>query len=435
MDKLVKQWMTALLLAALVGLWGCSDDTNTGTDGAVDGTAQQDQTTQSDGPTVDKPTAKDITPDKGGTDYAGMGEGCTKGADCKGKDLMCLTISSTKGAGVCTFNCIKDDSKTPLVNEDNCTKGFRCAALTMNDKSVKNYCLQECTPSFTKNPCPASSKVTCHPSSTRYAQVGQAVCFYTACQNSEDCPVFGTKSCYTDNDCKTINKDAFCSDNLCARPGNCTKGGICGKHTGVGSTTAKVGDVCASDLDCPENGRCIPESSKVSTSIGTYFRNGYCTVRGCMFGKVLTDFSCPAGTVCNNLYYGGYCFKACSVNSKTDCRNNPKDKGGDYECYDWTNWTISGLKVATGPICIGASTQRCNTLGTKSTCKSLGDATNSSNMSCRDRYTGKAKSNPRDPVGVCLDDTPSGAFLSHAPDGGYPNWDSIAPAPDAGKGG
>ncbi len=424
------------LCGLLLGGAGCSDDSGGGGDAAPDGSGLPDgapgQEAGPDGRSPDLGGGRDLAPpDAAGKDLKGMGEGCEKTADCQGADLVCLVMSSAKKAGVCTVTCTPDNTSTTLINEDDCPgKGFRCASILMTSGDTKTYCLQECTPSFTKNPCPASTKLSCNPSSTKYAEPFQGMCFYTACTSGRDCPVYGSGTCYTDNDCKTLGSDAFCEDNLCARPGNCTAGGICGKHAGLGSKTAKVGDPCDDDFDCPENGRCIGESDSTSGAIGRSFRNGYCTVRGCMFGVQLPDFSCPAGTVCNNLYYGGYCFKACDVNSKTDCRGRGTDKGGgdrggDYECYDWTNWTVRGYKVAAGPVCIDASTQTCDSHG-KSRCDSLGDSKNSSNMSCRDRFTGAPKAKDFDPTGVCLDDTASGPFSTSAPDSGAGGGDAGA---------
>ncbi len=204
-------------------------------------------------------------------------------------------------------------------------------------------------------------------------------------------------------------------------------------HTGLGKKTAKVGDPCKSDLDCPENGSCIEESNTYTGSIGVAWRNGYCVVRYCSWPTSLKEFACPTGSTCNMLYYGGYCFKSCNPTKAEHCRNNASDKGGDYECYNWTTWTTGGIKVAAEPLCINASSRRCDTLGT-STCESLGNKPNAQQMSCRDRYTGKAKASKTDSKGVCLDNTASGKFLTNAPDGGYPDAKTPdAGVPDAGK--
>ena len=436
MDRF-KRLLALTCVAGLILAAGCSDDSgdNTKQDAGADQAVTLDSSQHETAP-PDKGPDPDTSTD-GGTGPGNMAEGCTKNTDCTGGAKICLNISKAKGASICSRYCTVDDSTTPLVNEDDCPTGFRCGKIALNDKTTKNFCLKDCTPSFTKNPCPKSSKVSCLPSSTRYAMPKQAVCFYSACQSGKDCPVFSDKTCAYDSDCKAVGTGAFCSDKYCALPGSCTAGGICGPHKGVGKATAKVGDPCKSDLDCPENGRCVQESNAYTNSIGVAFANGYCVVRGCMFGTTLTSFACPSGSSCNNLYYGGYCFKTCRVD-KTDikdgCRNNPKDKGGDYDCYDWTNWTVRGVKVSTEPLCQNASTQTCDSLG-KSECSSLGDAKNSSKMRCRDRHSGKDKSNKKDPKGVCLDDTKSGPFVTSAPDAGTTTPDAGTTTPDAGVSG
>jgi hypothetical protein len=410
---MIRRRPRALLIAVSVFvLAACAVNTSSPQDVALHDAASDGRPDhEGEGAAPDATSSKDRDPSLGN-----IGEGCTKKADCTGKDAVCLVLNSTVGSGVCTLTCTPDDTKTPLYNEDTCPSGFVCGEIEMSSGTKKDYCLQKCTPSFTKNPCPSTTKVACHPRSTRFAKPGQAVCYYLACTTDKDCPVYAKKICQTDGDCSGVASDAFCSSNVCARPGNCTAGGICGVHTGLGKTSAAVGDPCQSDMDCPENGGCFYESKSATGSIGTAFHNGYCVVRYCSFPKTLTDFTCPSGSVCYVNYYGGYCFKSCKVDSTTDCRDYSGDDGGDYECYDWTGWTYKGVKMASTPICINASTETCNSLGTSS-CESLGDSTNSTNMTCRDRTTGAKKSNINDPAGVCLDDTASGAYKP-SPDGG-----------------
>ena len=415
-----------LLLALGLALGGCSDDGDEGKDGGIklDKGADMGNDATPDKSTEDQKVTADIKPDA--LNVGNMGQGCTKSSECTGAADRCLTMSKEKGASVCSKYCTKDNSKTPLVNEDDCPTGFICSDIKMTDGTSKNYCFQKCTPSFTKNPCPASSKLSCSPSSTRYGGTAQAVCFYSACTSNKDCPIWTQTKCVIDLECASVNKDAFCLSGNCARPGSCKPGGICGPHT-LGKSTAKVGDPCKSDLDCMNNGICLEESNSYTGSIGPAFRNGYCVVRYCQWPTELKDFACPTGSACNNLYYGGYCFKSCNPAKADHCRNNAADNGGDYECYDWTNWTVSGVKMVKEPICINASTQTCDSLGSSS-CDSLGDTTNSTKMRCQDRYTGKDKTNKKDPMGICLDNTASGKFLTAAPDGGYPDTG----APDAG---
>ena len=393
-----------------------------------DSAPHQDMTVMVDkGPddrTVDGET---ITPwDIGGTSTDGiskvgnMGEGCSKVADCTGKSAICLNISKTTGASTCSTKCTPDDIKTPLVNEDSCPKNFTCARITMSDQSIMNYCLKVCIPSDTKNPCPKSSKTACRPYSSRAVSPGKAVCRYSACTVNKDCPVWATTTCSTDGDCASVGKGAFCLSKTCAMPGKClTAAGICGPHPGVGKKTAKVGDPCKSDLDCSESGFCILESNSYTGAIGVAYRNGYCAQRECMFANTMPSFKCPTGSHCNMRYYGGYCFKSCKLSDTKGCRGQAKDKGGDYECYDWSGWTTSGVKIAAGPTCQNASTRTCDTVNSKTYCAALAtDSKNPTKMKCRDRYTGASLSDPKSKKGICLDDTASGAFDKTKPDAG-----------------
>jgi len=419
-----------LLLALGLALGGCSDDAEeTKKDsGGIKVDISVDISTADEG-TPDQTVVPDATKPDRSQAVGNMGKGCTKSSDCTGAADRCLTMSKTKGASVCSKYCTLDNSKTPLVNEDDCPKGFVCSAIKMTDGTTKNYCFEKCSPSLTKNPCPASSKLSCSPASTRYASPGQAVCFYSACTANKECPVWDSTTCTIDTECSKLGKDAFCQSGNCARPGNCAAGGICGPHK-LGKATAKVGDPCKGDKDCPNNGRCVIESNSYTGAIGTSFRNGYCVVRYCSWPTALKEFSCPTGSACNILYYGGYCFKSCNPGKASHCRNNSTDNGGDYECYDWSTWTYKGIKIVKEPICQDASTRTCASVNSSNACAAIGDKTNSQKMRCRDRYTGKDRANSKDPYGVCLDNTASGKFLTAAPDGGYPSWD--AGAPDAG---
>lgn len=417
MNRLRRLSMVALA-AAWFGLVGCSDDTDPKVDGAVDAAA--DQLVEDVGPELAVP---DSTPD---SPQNVMGHGCTKKSECGGDAPDCLVVSNAKQAGFCTSSCTPDDSTTPLINEDNCPKNFYCSGIQMTSGTESYYCLQECVPSTTTNPC-LSKKISCHPTSSRYIKPNQAVCFYTACENDKDCPVWSLTACQKDTDCTSVGTGAFCDDNFCAMPGKCMPSGLCGKHPGVGKATAKVGDPCKSDLDCAENGRCLGEDTKNEGGFGVGWRNGYCVVRGCMFSDKLPDFDCGPGAVCNYSYYGGYCFKECALNDAKGCRDYSGDKGGDYECYDWTGWTTSGVKMALKPMCMEASGQTCDSVNSTNGCAAIGDSTNSTNMKCRDRYTGKSKSNPKDPSGICLDDTASGIFDTTGPDGGVTTPDAGTP--------
>jgi len=173
-------------------------------------------------------------------------------------------------------------------------------------------------------------------------------------------------------------------------------------------------------MDCPNYASCFAESWGSTGAIGNIWPNGYCVVRNCSFSNVFPEFKCPTGSTCNLLYYTGVCFKTCKLTDAKTCRNNPKDKGGDYECYSWDKWQISGKAVTAEPVCLNASTQTCNNApgGTTATCDGLGDSLNTTQMKCRDRYTSLLKSSPQDPTGVCMDNTASGSFIKPAPDGG-----------------
>jgi hypothetical protein len=413
MDRIWKpSWAILLALGLLAA--GCGEDTE------KDGAVPPDTSTDLPEP--------DLTPDiRPGTDMkleTNFGEGCTGSSDCKPGSPVCLTISRSLGTSTCSKYCTVDDRSTPLVNEDDCPTGLICAQLSMSSGGTKNFCLKLCTPSSTKNPCPASSKTTCSPYSSRYGGINQAVCFYAACTTDKDCPVWGDTTCTANLECSKYGSNAYCNDGNCAVPGKCdTTSGLCTTHVGVGKKTAKIGDPCDSDLDCAEDGRCIKASSQ-HPYIGTLFPGGYCSKRGCMFGKEITEYACPSGSTCNLLWYGGYCFKTCSMKTASDCRGQTMDKGGDYECYDWTNWTSGGVKYVDQSICYETARQRCSSINSSAGCASLGDSKNTTNMICRDRYTGAKKANPKDPFGVCLDNTASGTFRTTAPDGGYPSYDS-----------
>ena len=104
------------------------------------------------------------------------------------------------------------------------------------------------------------------------------------------------------------------------------------------------------------------------------------------------------------------CFKTCTLSDAKSCRGQAKDKGGDYECYAWDNLQIHGGPVASKPICMSAASNSCTSLGTGLQCSALGiKGTNSTNMQCRDRTTGKVLA-AHTASGVCLDNTASGTF-------------------------
>jgi hypothetical protein len=343
-----------------------------------------------------------------GPPLAALGEGCTSASDCHPSAPLCVTASSSKGVRVCSKACTADDPATPLINEDNCPAGSTCATFTYTTATFY-YCLKNCTPSLTVNTCPTSSQQSCDPFSTRFTRTSdKAVCWFPACKTNTDCPVLAAKTCGNNADCASVASDAFCVSGTCARPGNCTAGGLCGPHT-LGKGGAKVGDPCTSDFDCAGSGLCLFESTS-SGAIGPDYRNGYCSIPNCSFASTLPAFACPTGSSCHKLYFGGLCHRSCQLGSATDCRNHGGDNGGDYECYAWNNLSLMGVQVTTTPVCQSAATITCDSLGTSLDCTDLGTAGNATNMKCRDRFTGVAKTDLKDPGGVCLDDTASGAF-------------------------
>ncbi len=330
-------------------------------------------------------------------------------------------FAGVKPAGICTKSCKPDNPATSLVDEDDCPKpNSVCATFKLGSITV-NYCLKSCKPSLTKNPCSTSSKQTCHPLSTIYTRRPEtAACLYPACVKSQDCPAYSNTDCNIDADCKLVALDAFCEpvSKLCGRPGFCSNSGLCGAH-GYGKATAKVGDPCKDDFECPHNGVCMKERRNASGAIGVHNSNGYCVIPYCSFSNALTSYACPTESVCHWGYYGGMCFKTCKLDTASSCRGNSEDSGGDYECYAWNRWQFgSGAKVTAEPVCMSAATQTCDSLPTGYDCSTLGDDTNSTKMECADRATGQSKSNKADPSGVCLDNTASGKFIKPPSDAG-----------------
>ena len=422
-----------VVVAALLFSGGCADDPKKPPDGGPDGRVDAG---------VDK-TRADSKATDGAKGEAGLasnlGQGCKASKDCKEGSPVCMMYSNIftwiAPAGICTRTCKMDDPDTPLVNEDDCPKDHGCTKFGFSTATIY-YCLKKCTPSLTKNPCPASSGQTCHPLSARYTgSAEKAVCIYPACKTKQDCPAFSDKTCTKDLDCVSVGSDAFCepSSGTCARPGSCSNSGLCGPH-GYGTAKAKVGDPCKTDFDCPINGVCIKEDPSTFGSIGVSYRNGYCVVPYCAFSNALSAYACPTGSTCNWLFSGGLCFKTCKLSDKNGCRHNDTDKGGDYECYAWNNWKFtSGSKVTAEPVCMNAATRTCDSLPTGHDCRDLGDTNNPTKMKCSDRFTGVAKAKATDPTGVCLDDTASGLFAPVTVDGGALDTGHVdAGAPDAG---
>ena len=352
-----------------------------------------------------------------GSDAANFGQGCEANSNCQPGSPLCVLIDTEQNFGICTAECTRDDPATELLNEDSCPADFTCGTFDFGGATF-NYCLQECTPSLTTNPCPANTKTTCHPDSTQFTSLSQAVCWFSKCEDGRDCPVFAERGCASDQQCADLGADAFCDDDSqrCALPGNCTASGLCGAHT-RGMDGVAVGSPCSSDLDCPGRGFCRRETDSDGS---TSHRNGYCTIRGCIFGASEPRFRCPAGSTCHRLFVGGLCHKTCDPASEQDCRAHGADRGGDYECYDWSDLAIGGVRIADRAVC-QAATRACNTLGRDGSgelrdCSLLAPDGNPNNMRCRASQTG-VDLPPHDSRGICLDDTASGPFAP-APDGG-----------------
>ncbi|MCB9557292.1 MAG: hypothetical protein H6707_14385 [Deltaproteobacteria bacterium] len=391
---------TETLLFALLALASCTATPGAGRDS---GTGDQ-------GTTDILPIATDLRPADLASDATTrtIGHGCVSREQCGDDAPLCLLLDRRSYRGLCSRTCTADDPTTPVLNEDDCPTDFICAAFE-SAGTVSRYCLQRCEPSLKANPCDPSSQTTCDPRSTQLGDNVQPVCWRLACTSGRDCPVLEAATCGGDADCSTVAADAFCepSTGRCARPGNCTPGGICGPHQ-LGKQDAEVGAPCYSDRDCPNNGYCLLEGKLGPRA--PYNRGGYCTVPNCAFASVLPEFACPRGSTCHRLFYGGLCHSVCDPSNAASCRNHDGDRGGDYECYAWNNLLLrSGDPVSSQPLCQPATSVGCMDLGGKLSCSDLGGPMNPTRMRCRDRYSG-LDTDQTNANGVCLDDTASGPF-------------------------
>jgi hypothetical protein len=338
-----------------------------------------------------------------------LGESCTAGSCCGG--LSCVIFGTN--AKICTSTCTPDDPFTPLVNEDSCPNlaQYQCGNQYASTTS-SHYCLRRCTPTIGQASCPAG--LACHPKSVGYsADALEALCVYPACTQAKDCPVRLASSCGNPGGACTGAAGAFCAEDedsltgfTCALAGSCDlKSGLCQPHSFGG--TGVVGAVCKDDRDCKAQMRCDRERFLGGE---LHARNGYCIIEGCAFAKTLPQRACPAGSSCQRLLPGGFCFKTCSLSKASDCRGNPADNHGDYECYAWNNLVTGSVMIADVPVCEPADRYPCNLLtSSKLDCSALGVSPgNSTQMACRDRQTGAALPNPSSPLGLCLDTTSSG---------------------------
>jgi hypothetical protein len=166
---------------------------------------------------------------------------------------------------------------------------------------------------------------------------------------------------------------------------------------------------------CSDSSQCCSGTCTSSGTCGsgapcvTLYRNGYCTIPGCNFASTLKHAACPTGSHCNRGFWEGLCQKSCTLNAKTGCRGVTGDFFGDYDCRSWDRFRLSsGGAVSSGPVCDFGFVLPCSAFGSSTlTCDSVGDATNSTKMSCRD-LSNSTLTNPKDPAGSCLDDTTSG---------------------------
>jgi len=397
-----------------------------------------------------KPTA-DMTPNT--CDSAIIGKPCTKtteATDC-GANHQCLVTSDT-GDGICTCTCTPDDSNT-VANEDTCPDpGSKnsCGTLTYTNGTTANLCLQLCTPKLGTNGCKAvasgKAPIACNPRSGAMVDLlEKAVCLFTGCLVDSDCPVVTSTDCSvatptactaTGSKCLPLKEGADAGK--CTLPGKCDKvSGLCDAHD-KGKSDAKVGDPCKDDTQCAGNMSCFTQSdtstegkkageacTSGSDCCSSYcdkttkkcigncpiiYRNGYCTIIGCLFGSTLTTVACTTGSTCNSLYIGagGLCQKSCTLADAASCRGNSADYFGDYECRGWNNF-----KLASTPVCeVGPLVPlNCKWYGDNGIdCSKIGDSTNSTKMACKG-LDNVDKSNKADPTGYCFDSTTSGSQI------------------------
>lgn len=379
-------------------------------------------------------------PPPSGCDPAQIGKPCgADGSGC-GPNMTCLLTDETRG-GVCTCPCVPDDPSTPLVNEDQCPDLSQniCAAVRLSDGSMFNFCARKCAPTLGSSTC--TSPLACQPEAATALELpGQAVCLFMGCQSDYDCPVLTSIPCKLDTSgvpsgcapgARCVKDANDPTHGLCARAGHCDKvSGLCAPRTQDLTPTAKVGDPCGSDLDCAGNQRCEQERAaglpggasctqgeQCCSGVCTFgkcepgacvvhARHGYCVIDGCAFAS-LTAYACPAGSSCNRLEPQGICQRTCELSNASSCRGNPQDKLGDYECRAWNNVEVGGLPVGDVPLCDFADAMRCNSYPSVG-CDVVGvSPANSTDMSCRDA-SGQKLSDPKSPLGLCLDDTASG---------------------------
>jgi hypothetical protein len=307
----------------------------------------------------------------------------------------CVVRDDPPQNGLCAVVGCTVDLPTASINEDSCRgplgNNYVCVDLDganddaepynsshpqgQNTDLSDNLCVRKCTPRADGNDC--EPQFACRPDSTRYDLL-HAVCLDLACQ-SGTCPAGST--------CNTTN-------------------GLCSPSS-VGDPSARIGDPCLADAECPPGGACLVEEA-ITDASGTRLapRNGYCTILGCRFADTLPDFACPAGSACDNFFYAGGCVRNCDPLDATTCRNDACDPGsglangcdwlGDFECVDWSGWNLAviGLPVVSGDAVI------CDFVYDSIRSCALGCPGGST---CTDPETGLPSTD-----GACLDTTASG---------------------------
>ena len=456
-----------LFFLSCLALWltACSDEKASGDEAGVADKGVDVKIT----PDLPLPDIQQPKPDLSAStcEAAKLGKLCTKDTEC-GKNGLCLMVKGT--TKICTCKCTPDDIKTPI-NEDTCpnngTKAgnFICGKTNAPGIQAGTFCLKVCEPKLDANQCPKG--VSCSTMSEYYANVVNiAVCLVAGCATDIECPVSAGQKCsLLLQDCKTTGATCLPLSLATLLEGRCFVGGKCDTVSGLcrpnkGVAGVKVGSPCKGDLDCGPNQECRFEMDQqkdlgmkptgaacvgateccsgactggkcAKGSCTVMFRNGYCTIRNCKYGKSLTHAKCPAGSDCNTAFIGGMCQKTCSLTNKTDCRGHAADRFGDYECRAWNKLQTAAGNITTQPVCDFGFTLGCDKFGEqKVTCEAVGNTGNTTKMACRSLQNKILAS--KDPTGYCLDDSTSGPVPAPSPDAGTKTPDSGKPTPDGG---
>lgn len=358
------------------------------------------------------PDAPHWWPDAGGCS-AEINSSCQYDSDCCG-NLLCVGLES--GLRVCSRRCTPDNPETPLTNEDNCPNNWElsCANIAGPYGGESYYCLRRCKPQLYNNPCPDG--IACHPKDNQIDyDLQTSSCARPMCKDNRDCPVFLSKTCFSDQDCPA---SYFCAEDdsasafgglaqrRCATQGLCEQAsGLC-RPASLAYKNGRIGDPCTDDLQCSRGMRCVFEI--VDASGLAYARNGYCAIEGCVFADNIDHLRCPVGSSCQRLFPGGVCYRSCEASDASTCRGFDNDSYADYECYDWSFLYLAGLDspVADGPTCEPAI-YPCDFFAGWADCSIIAEPGNAQNMRCRDPFSGQTL--PEGSIGgVCLDDSASG---------------------------